>query len=81
MSAAKERSRISAEPGAHALAAAVYLAAMGPAGLREVAEPLQKAAYARKKITGWGLRRFSRRALQGIAVRLPGSGGNLNSIC
>jgi glycine dehydrogenase subunit 1 len=74
-------SNICSNQALNALAAAVYLAAMGPAGLREVAELcLQKAAYAREKITA--LRGFAQ-VFPGVhfkefAVRLPGSGAGLN---
>ena len=46
----------------NALAAAVYLAALGPAGLRSGRLCLQKAAYAREKIT----------ALDGFEQAFPG---------
>ena len=65
-----------------ALAAAVHMAALGPAGLRGVAElSLQKAAYAREKITA--LTGFEP-AFPGIhfkefAVKLPGDAQRLNS--
>lgn len=65
-----------------ALAAAVHMAALGPAGLREVAElSLQKAAYTREKISA--LEGFEP-AFPGIhfkefAVKLPGEAKRLNS--
>jgi glycine dehydrogenase subunit 1 len=65
-----------------ALAAAVQMAALGPVGLREVAELcLQKAAYAREKIAA--LEGFEP-AFPGIhfkefAVKLPGEAKRLNS--
>ena len=74
-------SNICSNQALNALAAAVYLAAMGPAGLREAAELcLQKAAYAREKIAR--LNGFAQ-AFPGVhfkefAVRLPGEGGCLN---
>ncbi len=74
-------SNICSNQALNALAAAVYLATMGPAGLREVAELcLQKAAYAREKITA--LDGFAQ-AFPGVhfkefAVKLPGDGGRLN---
>jgi len=74
-------SNICSNQALNALAAAVYLAALGPAGLREVAGLcLQKAAYAREKITA--LDGFEQ-AFPGVhfkefAVRLPGTGERLN---
>lgn len=74
-------SNICSNQALNALAAAVYLAGMGPAGLREVAGlSLQKAAYARERITA--LEGFAQ-AFPGVhfkefAVRLPGDGGRLN---
>ena len=74
-------SNICSNQALNALAAAVYLAALGPAGLRETAELcLQKAAYAREKITA--LDGFAP-AFPGVhfkefAVRLPGGGERLN---
>ena len=65
-----------------ALAAAVYLAALGPAGLRRVAELcLKKAAYARQRITALkGFEQvFSGPHFKEFAIRLPGSGHRLNS--
>lgn len=65
-----------------ALAAAVYLAALGPAGLRRVAELcLKKAAYARQKISALkGFEQvFSGPHFKEFAVRLPASGRRLNS--
>ncbi|MEW5784011.1 MAG: aminomethyl-transferring glycine dehydrogenase subunit GcvPA [Bacillota bacterium] len=56
-------SNICSNQALNALAAAVYLAAMGPAGMREVALLcLQKAAYAREKIA----------ALDGYRITFPG---------
>ncbi|HQD53127.1 MAG TPA: aminomethyl-transferring glycine dehydrogenase subunit GcvPA [Bacillota bacterium] len=74
-------SNICSNQALNALAAAVYLAALGPVGLREVAGLcLQKAAYAREKITA--LDGFEQ-AFPGVhfkefAVRLPGTGERLN---
>ena len=57
-------SNICSNQALNALAAAAHMAALGPAGLREVAELcLQKAAYAKDKIT----------ALPGFEVAFPGS--------
>ncbi len=64
-----------------ALAAAVHLAALGPAGLRQVAELcLQKAAYAREKIAaleGYELL-FPGACFKEFAVKLPGEVKRLN---
>ncbi len=74
-------SNICSNQALNALAAAAYLAAMGPEGLREVAELcLQKAAYAREKIAS--LEGYAP-AFPGVhfkefAVKLPGSGSRLN---
>jgi glycine dehydrogenase subunit 1 len=59
----KAASNICSNEALVALAASVYLATMGPQGMREVAEQsLQKTAYARDKIT----------ALKGFTLALPG---------
>ncbi|MCJ7806420.1 MAG: aminomethyl-transferring glycine dehydrogenase subunit GcvPA [Clostridia bacterium] len=59
----KAASNICSNEALIALAASVYMAAMGPQGMREVAgQCLQKAAYAREKIT----------ALDGYATVFPG---------
>ncbi len=59
----KAASNICSNEALVALGASVYLAAMGPQGMREVAEQcLQKAAYAREKIT----------ALNGYELAFPG---------
>ncbi len=66
-----------------ALAAAVHMAALGPAGLREVAElSLQKAAYAREKITALsGFEpAFAGTHFKEFAVKLPGEVKRLNKI-
>lgn len=56
-------SNICSNQALNALAAAVYLAAMGPAGMREAAElSLRKSAYARERIA----------ALKGFALAFPG---------
>lgn len=56
-------SNICSNQALNALAAAVYMAAMGPKGMREVAEQcLKKAAYAREKIT----------SLEGFELAFPG---------
>ncbi len=65
-----------------ALAAAVHMAALGPAGLREVAELcLQKAAYAREKITALeGLEpAFPGTHFKEFAIKLPGEAKQLNN--
>ncbi len=60
----KAASNICSNEALVALAASVYLAAMGPQGMREVAEQcLQKANYTREKIS----------ALDGYSVTFPGS--------
>lgn len=60
----KAASNICSNEALVALGASVYLAAMGPQGMREVAEQcLQKANYAREKIL----------ALDGYSVAFPGS--------
>jgi glycine dehydrogenase subunit 1 len=59
----KAASNICSNEALVALAASVYLATMGPQGMREVAEQcLQKTAYAREKIT----------ALKGFTLAFPG---------
>ena len=59
----KAASNICSNEALVALAASVYLATMGPQGMREVAEQcLQKMAYARDKIT----------ALKGFTLAFPG---------
>ena len=74
-------SNICSNQALNALAAAVYLAALGPAGLREVAgHCLQKSVYARKNITA--IKGFEQ-AFTGVhfkefAVKLPGSAKDLN---
>jgi glycine dehydrogenase subunit 1 len=74
-------SNICSNQALNALAAAVYMAALGPAGLREVAELcLQKAAYARDQITaldGFTLA-FPGPFFKEFAVKLPGEAQDLN---
>ena len=62
------------EPGAVALRAAVYLAAMGPGGLRDVAELcLHKARYAAERLTAAGLvQPFAQPTFKEFVVRVPG---------
>ena len=78
----KATSNICTNEALVALAAAVYMATMGPQGLREVAEQcMQKAAYAREKITaldgyelvypGYNFKEF--------AVKVPGKPEELNN--
>ncbi|MFO7952565.1 MAG: aminomethyl-transferring glycine dehydrogenase subunit GcvPA [Bacillota bacterium] len=78
----KASSNICSNEALVALAAAVYMASMGPQGMREVSEQcLQKAAYAKEKITaldgfeavypGYNFKEF--------AVKVPGKPENLNS--
>jgi glycine dehydrogenase subunit 1 len=74
-------SNICSNQALNALAAAVYMAALGPAGMREVAELcLQKAAYAREKLTALdGFRlAFPGAYFKEFAVRLPGEALDLN---
>jgi len=78
----KASSNICSNEALVALAAAVYMASMGPQGMREVSEQcLQKATYAREKLTaldgfesvfpGYNFKEF--------AVKVPGSPEDLNS--
>jgi len=77
----KAASNICSNEALVALAASVYLAALGPKGMREVAEQcLQKAAYAREKITALDNYKL---AFPGInfkefAVIVPGDPADLN---
>ncbi|NLA04520.1 MAG: aminomethyl-transferring glycine dehydrogenase subunit GcvPA [Firmicutes bacterium] len=74
-------SNICSNQALNALAAAVYLAALGPAGLREAAgHCLQKAAYTREKITALqGFEQaFAGPHFKEFAVKLPGSAKDLN---
>lgn len=74
-------SNICSNEALNALAAAVYMAALGPVGLREVATLcLQKAAYAREKISslpGFELV-FPGYYFKEFAIRLPGEPAELN---
>lgn len=74
-------SNICSNQALNALAAAAYLAAMGPAGLRQVSELcLQKAAYARQKISALNgfEQAFSGIHFKEFAIKLPVDGGRLN---
>jgi glycine dehydrogenase subunit 1 len=77
----KAASNICSNEALVALAASVYLAAMGPQGMREVAEQcLQKANYARDKITalkGYDLA-FPGINFKEFAVTVPGDPAELN---
>jgi glycine dehydrogenase subunit 1 len=73
----KATSNICTNQALLALRAAVYLAAMGPAGLRDVAELcLQKARYARERLAAAGklASAFDRPVFKEFVVRLPGGG-------
>jgi len=69
----KATSNICTNQGLFALRATVYLAAMGPAGLREVAElSLRSAHYAAEQLAIAGLpRAFERPAFKEFVVRAP----------
>ncbi len=77
----KAASNICSNQALVALAASVYMAAMGPQGMRETAELcLRKAAYARGKITalkGYS-DTFSGSCFKEFAVTLPGDPAELN---
>jgi glycine dehydrogenase subunit 1 len=77
----KAASNICSNEALVALAASVYLAAMGPQGIREVAEQcIQKTAYGREKITkisGFSLA-FPGINFKEFAVKLPGDPTVLN---
>ncbi len=77
----KAASNICSNEALVALGAAVYMAAMGPQGMREVAEQcLQKAAYARESITalkGYG-DVFPGSSFKEFAVTVPGDPAELN---
>lgn len=74
-------SNICSNQALNALAAAVYMACLGPAGLREVsAQCLQKAAYAREKIAdlpGYETV-FPGPYFKEFAVKIPGAAQALN---
>jgi glycine dehydrogenase subunit 1 len=71
----KATSNICTNQGLLALRAAVYLAALGPQGLRETAEQcLQKAHYAADQLAAAGVRlRFDRPFFKEFTVRTPGN--------
>jgi glycine dehydrogenase subunit 1 len=70
----KATSNICTNQGLFALRATVYLASLGPAGLRELAELcLQKAHYARQQLIAGGLKpAFAKPFFKEFVVRLPG---------
>ncbi len=74
-------SNICSNQALNALAAAVYMAAMGPAGMAETANLcLQKAAYTREKLTalkGFSLA-FPGTYFKEFPVKVPGDPGKLN---
>ncbi len=77
----KASSNICSNEALVALAAAVYMAAMGPQGMREVAEQcLQKAAYTREKLTALdGFKTvFSGHNFKEFAIKVPGKPEELN---
>ncbi len=77
----KASSNICSNEALLALAAAVYMASMGPGGMREVAgQCLQKAAYARDKIAGLkGFETaFPGHYFKEFAVKVPGKPAELN---
>jgi len=70
----KATSNICTNQGLFALRATVYLAALGPQGLRETTEAcLHKAAYALERLTGSGAiqRAFAKPVFKEFVVRLP----------
>ncbi len=77
----KAPSNICSNEALVALGAAVYMAAMGPQGMKEVAEQcVQKAAYARESITalkGYD-DLFSGSSFKEFAVTIPGEPAELN---
>lgn len=78
----KASSNICSNEALVALAAAVYMAAMGPQGMREVAEQcMQKAAYAHEKITAIkGFEpAFPGANFKEFAVKVPGKPEELNN--
>jgi glycine dehydrogenase subunit 1 len=70
----KATSNICTNQGLLALRATAYLAAMGPKGMRSVAELcLQKSAYARAQLASAGLKpAFERPTFKEFVVRVPG---------
>ncbi len=77
----KASSNICSNEALVALAAAVYMAAMGPQGMHEVAEQcLQKTAYARQKITALSgfEAAFSGHNFKEFAVKVPGKPEDIN---
>lgn len=77
----KAASNICSNEALVALGAAVYLAALGPQGMREVARQcLQKAAYAREQITALkGFEKLSEgHHFKEFAVKVPGDPAELN---
>ncbi|MGM0688163.1 MAG: aminomethyl-transferring glycine dehydrogenase subunit GcvPA [Bacillota bacterium] len=77
----KAASNICSNEALVALGAAVYLAALGPQGMREVARQcLQKAAYAREKITALkGFENlFEGHYFKEFAIKVPGDPAELN---
>lgn len=76
----KATSNICTNQGLLALRATVYLAAMGPQGMRSVAELcLQKARYARERLAGAGLEPvFAPHTFKEFVVRVPG--GNVDRL-
>ncbi|EEG76224.1 aminomethyl-transferring glycine dehydrogenase subunit GcvPA [Dethiobacter alkaliphilus] len=75
-------SNICSNQALNALAATVYMAAMGPKGMREVSEQcLKKSAYARDKITslaGYDLA-FDGTYFKEFAVKMPKDADEINS--
>ncbi len=79
----KATSNICTNQGLLALRAAVYLAAMGPQGLRETAELcLKKAHYASGRLTASGLlqRAFDRPAFHEFVLRVPAGAGHVQPL-
>lgn len=77
----KATSNICTNQGLLALRATVYLAALGPQGLKETAELcLRKAHYAADKLTSIGAKqRFNRPFFKEFTISLPGDVGNVLS--
>ncbi len=77
----KASSNICSNEALVALAAAVYMASMGPHGMREVAEQcVQKAAYAREKISALNgyAPAFEGQYFKEFAIKVPGKPEELN---